>query len=92
MCFTDAKEHAQIWLAISSQSTEAPFWLSSSEISILFQTYMKFFDRRKLADAAASSLHGVCDSVTVYLLHLSGAPVAGLVCEITFPPPLSCQA
>lgn len=48
---------------------------------------MKFFDRRKLADAAASSLHAVCDSVTVYLLHLSGAPVAGLVCEITFPPP-----
>lgn len=53
---------------------------------------MKFFDRRKLGGAAASSLHAVLDSVTVYLLHLSGAPVAGLVCEIRVFFPVCCQA
>lgn len=45
---------------------------------------MKVSDRRKLADAAAFSLHAVLDSLTVYLLHLSAAPVAALVCQIRF--------
>lgn len=45
---------------------------------------MKFVDWKQLADAAASSLHAFPDSVTVYLLHRSGAPVALLICEIRF--------
>lgn len=63
-----------------------PVQRGSVLVELIRNLDMKFLAEENwlMPDAAASSLHAVLDSVTIYLLHLSGAPVALRCCEIRF--------